>query len=175
MCHFIKLVLPAQADIPALRDVVKRHGRVLEPISEPRVDRALPRGDKVYLTSSRCDCGTWLANQKPRRREHDEDRELARLRREGWSEVKILRWREQRGESVVRKAETKAKAKEKEVEDWRALVSDLLDAKVDHVGLLVHWVTDDVRQGPVLSRASLSTEAMSNLDENVLYTFARHP
>jgi len=175
MCHFIKLVLSAQADVPALRDIVERHGRVLEPISEPRVDRELPPGDDAYLTTRRCDCGTGLANRKAKRREHDEDREVARLRREGWSEAKIQRWREQRGEAVARKAEAKAKSKEQEVEDWRALVSDLLDAKADHVGLLVHWVTDDVRRGPVLPKASLNTETISNMDENVVYTFTRHP
>lgn len=173
MCHFIKLVLPAQADVPALRDIVKRHGRVLEPISEPRVDRELPPGDKAYLTTIRCDCGTGLANRKSKRREHDEDREVVRLRREGWSEAKIQRWCEQRGEAVTRKAEAKAKSREHEVEEWRALLSDLLETKVDHVGVLVHWVTDDVRRGPVLPRASLNTETMSNLDENVLYTFTR--
>jgi hypothetical protein len=50
MCHFIKLVLPAQADVSALRDIVKRHGRALEPISEPRVDRELRP-----MNRSRCD------------------------------------------------------------------------------------------------------------------------
>jgi hypothetical protein len=175
MCHFIKLVLPAKADVSALRDIVKRHGRALEPVSAPRVDRELPTGDQAFLTTAgRCDCGTRLPNRRSKRREHDEDRE-ARLRREGWSEAKIQRWREQRGEDAARKAEAKAKPKEQEVEDWRALVSDLLDAKVDHVGLLVHWVTDDVQRGPVLPRASLNTETMSNLEENVLYTFTKRP
>jgi hypothetical protein len=174
MCHFIKLVLPAQPDVSALRDIVKRHGRALEPISEARVDRELPTGDQAFLTTTgHCDCGTRLANRRLKRREHDQDREVARLRREGWSEAKIQRWREQRGEAVARRARAKAKSKEQEVEDWRALVSDLLDAKVDHVGLLVHWVTDDIRRGPVLPRANLNAETMSNLDENVLYTFTK--
>ncbi len=176
MCHFIKLVLPAQADVAALREIVKRHGRVLEPISETRVDRVLSPGDKAYLTTAAyCDCGTMLARRNSTRREHDEDRAEARLRREGWSEAKIQRWRKQRGESVARRAEAWAKSREHEVEEWRTLVSDLLEAKVDHVGLLVHWVTDDVRRGPALPRASLNTETMSNLDENVLYTFTRRP
>ncbi len=165
MCHFIKLVLPSQADVPALRKIVKRHGRVLEPISEARVDRELAPGDQAFLTTGRCDCGTGLANRKSKRREHDEDREVARLRREGWSEAKIQRWREQRGEAVARKAQAKAKSRGQEVDDWRALVSDLLDAKVDHVGLLVHWITDDIRRGPVLSRESLTPEIVGSLHE----------
>ncbi len=173
MCHFIKLVLPAQADVQALRDIVKRHGRVLEPISEARVDRELPAGDRAYLTTSRCDCGTGLVNRAANRREHDERRDLARLRRSGWSEAKIQRWREQRGEAVNRKVEAKAKSREHEAEEWRALVSDLLDAKVERVGLLVHWVTDDIRRGPILPRASVNAETIANLEENVVYTFTR--
>lgn len=175
MCYFIKLVLPARADVPALREIVERHGRVLEPISEPRVDRELPPGDQAYLTTARCDCGTRLVNGKSNAREHDEDRDLARLRREGWSEAKIQRWREQRGDAARRRAEARAKPRELEAEEWRALVSDLLAARVDHVGLLVHWVTDHVRRGPLLPSASLNTETVSNLEENVLYTFTRRP
>lgn len=173
MCHFIKLVLPSTADVPALREIVKRHGRILEPISEPRVDRELSPGDQAYLTTGRCDCGTRLANRKSKRREHDEDRELARLRREGWSEAKIQRWREQRGEAVARRTEARARSREQEVEDWRALVSDLLDARVDHVGLLVHRVTDEIRRGPVLSRDRLTPESVGSLEENVVHTFTR--
>lgn len=173
MCHFIKLILPAPADVPALRKIAMRHGRDLHPISEPRVDRELPPGDRAYLTLGRCDCGTGLANRKPKRREHDEDREVARHRRAGWSEAKIRRWREQRGEVAARKAEPKARSREQEVEAWRALVSDLLEAKVDHVGLLVHWVTDEIRRGPVLSRDSLTAETVGSLEENVVYTFTR--
>jgi hypothetical protein len=173
MCHFIKLVLPAQADVEALRDIMKRHGRVLEPISEALVDRELPPGDRAYLTTSQCDCGTGLANRRSKRREHDEDRDLARRRRSGWSEAKILRWREQRGAAVARKAEAKAKSREHEVEEWRALLAELLNAKVDHVGLLIHWVTDGIRRGPVLARESLTAENVGNLEENVLYTFTR--
>jgi hypothetical protein len=174
MCHFIKLVLPAQADIPALREIASRHGRVLNPISEPRVDHELPPGDHAYLaTTGHCDCETGLVNWKSMRREHDEDREVVRLRRDGWSEAKIQRWRSQRGEAVARKIDARTKSREHELEEWRSLLSDLLDTKIDHVGILVHWVTDDIRQGPVLSRERLTTETIGSLEQSVLYTFTR--
>jgi folate-dependent phosphoribosylglycinamide formyltransferase PurN len=56
---------------------------------------------------------------------------------------------------------------------WIALIGELLDAKVAHVGLLVHWATDSIRRGPVLPRERLSVETMAGLEENVLVTFAR--
>ncbi|MCM2334393.1 MAG: hypothetical protein NDI82_10650 [Anaeromyxobacteraceae bacterium] len=173
MCHFINIVLPARVDIEPLREIAKRHGRVLSPNTERLVCDVLGPDERAYLTSSMCDCGTQLAIRRSARREHDEDREVVRLRKAGWSETKIQRWREQRGTAAEQKAKTKAKSREHESEVWRALLTDLLDAKPEHVGLLVHWVTDEVRRGPTLPRSGLATDAMGNLEENVLYTFTR--
>jgi hypothetical protein len=108
-------------------------------------------------------------------RAHSDEREVARLRDAGWSEAKLRRWRDQRAEVASRKAEAKGHAQHDEVEHWLALLAELLDAKLDHVGLLVHWVTDSVRRGPTLPRARLNADTLANLDENVLYTFTRRP
>jgi len=175
VCHFINIVLPARVDVEALREIVKRHGRVLSPSAERLVCDELGADERAYLTSSICDCGTQLAIHRSARREHDEDREVVRLRKMGWSETKIQRWREQRGMAAAQKASTKAKSREHEIEAWRALLADLLNAKTDHVGLLVHWVSDDVRRGPTLPRPSLTTDTMGSFEENVLYTFTRRP
>jgi hypothetical protein len=175
MCHFITLVLPAQGDIEPLREVVERHCLVLNPTSDRLVCRELGSNERAYLTTSMCNCGTQLVNRRFARREHDEDKELVRLRRMGWSETKIQRWRDQRGTAAAMKAEAKAKSREGEVEKWRALLADLLDAKADHVGLVVHWAADAVQRGPVLPRTSLTAITMSQLAENVLYTFTRQP
>ena len=173
MCDFINLVLPAQADIDALRLIVERHGRVLEPNPEARVARELGADERAYLTTRICDCGTRLAARRVRSREHDEDRAAARLRRDGWSEAKIRRWREQRSEAVVRRSEARAHSRQDEVAMWIALIGELLDAKVAHVGLLVHWATDSIQRGPVLPRGRLNVETMASLEKNVLVTFAR--
>jgi hypothetical protein len=173
MCDFINLVLPAQADIDTLRLVVEGHGRVLEPNPEPRVARELSAEERAYLTTRICDCGTKLAARRVRSREHDEDREAARLRRDGWSEAKIRRWREQRSEAIVRKTEARERSRQDEVAMWIALIGELLDAKVAHVGLLVHWATDGVQRGPVLPRGRLNVETLASLEKNVLYTFSR--
>lgn len=173
MCDFINLVLPAQADIDALRLIVERHGRVLEPNSEPRVLRELGPDERAYLTTRICDCGTRLAARRGKSREHDEDRAAARLRRDGWSEAKLRRWREQRSEATVRRAEAREHSRQNEVSMWIALIGELLDSKVAHVGLLVHWVTDRIQRGPVLPRRMLNVETIADLEKNVLVTFAR--
>lgn len=48
-----------------------------------------------------------MAARRVTSREHDEDRAAARLRRDGWSEAKIRRWREQRSEATVRRSEAR--------------------------------------------------------------------
>ena len=173
MCDFINLVLPATADIDALRLIVERHGRVLEPNPEPCVVRELGADERAYLTTRLCDCGTKLAARPVKGREHDDDRAAARLRRDGWSEAKIRRWREQRSEATVRRSEAREHSRGDEVAMWVALIGELLDAKVGYVGLLVHWATDSIRRGPVLPRGRLNVETMAGLEENVLVTFAR--
>jgi hypothetical protein len=172
MCHFIKLVLPAQADVGALREVMQRHGRLLEPCCDPHLDGDLAPDERAFLTRGNCDCGTALVRPRGPRREHDEGREPAKLRRSGWSEAKIQRWRQQRAGVVTRKAEARARTREHESEQWRALLEDLLGAKVEHIGLVVHWVTAGVHRGPVFPRTHLNAETLSTLEENILYTFA---
>lgn len=171
MCHFINLVLPAQADVSVLRKIMERHGKTLRPSIEPRVDRALPPGDRAHLTTGVCDCGTGLASRKPERAGRDEDRGVSRRRRAGWSEARIRRWAEQRGSALAGRTAAKAKSREREVEAWLAIVSELLGDGVRHVGLVVHWATDDIGRGPVLSRKALNAQTLSGLQENVLYTF----
>ncbi len=175
MCHFINLVLPSQAEIEPLRKILERHGRLLYPASEKLVTRELAPDERAYLTTGNCDCGTQLAARPSARREHDEEREVARRHKLGWSETKIQRWRDQRVAAAAQKARAKAKSRGGEAEEWRALLMDILDAKAERVGLVVHWVTDAIRRGPILPRESLTTAIMGHLEENVLYTFTRRP
>lgn len=130
----------------------------------------MPPGDRAYLTTNVCDCGTGLASRKPERAGRD-DRGVSRRRRAGWSEARIRRWAEQRGSAVAARAAAKAKSREAEVEVWLAIVSGLLGAEVHHVGLVVHWATDDIGLGPVLPREALNAQTLSGLQENVLYMF----
>jgi hypothetical protein len=165
--------LPAQADVEALRPIAKRHGRQLGPNAEPRIIRELLADERAFFTNGNCDCGTMLVLRRISKRAAHDEREEARHRAAGWSEAKLQRWRDQRAEVAARKAQAKGHAQQDEVEVWRLFIADLLDAKLDRVGLLVHWATAEVKRGPVLSSARLDTDILANLDENVLYTFAR--
>jgi hypothetical protein len=175
MCHFIKLVLPAQTDIETLQPIAERYSRRLGPDADDRIRRRLADNERAFFTNGNCDCGTMLARRRIKTLAAHEEREEARQRIAGWSETKQRRWKDQRAEVAARKAKVRGRAKLDEVEQWCSFIADLLDAKLDQVGLVVHWVTDEVKRGPVLSRANLNSDTLAGLDESVLYTFTRRP
>ena len=91
MCHFISAVLPGSADLSALAGVMARHGRTLQPQSNPALEAQLQPGERLLLTTAgHCDCGTALRAlardpAMPERRRRSEERKEAALRRRGWS------------------------------------------------------------------------------------------
>jgi hypothetical protein len=101
MCHFISAVLPGSADLSALEGVMARHGRALKPQNNPVLGAQLQAGEQLLLTTAgHCDCGTALGAlernaARLERRRRSSERKEATLRRGGWSEVRIQRWREQ--------------------------------------------------------------------------------
>jgi hypothetical protein len=101
MCYYITATLPASADLKRLRAVGQKHSIALHPMSNASLHHQLPAGECQFLTSSgHCACGTVLGSrrQERRRKENEKDavlRKIAKLRKEGWTEVKIRRWLDQ--------------------------------------------------------------------------------
>src|SRR3954469_4552503 len=96
MCHFIKLVLPTDADVEAVQRIAERYGRRLGANAEPRLSQVLTADERGFFTNGNCDCGTMLALKQLERPAQADEKETARLRHAGWSETKLRRWREQR-------------------------------------------------------------------------------
>jgi hypothetical protein len=88
MCHFINLVLPAQADVEVLQPIAKRYGRLLRPNAERRISRELTSDERAFFTNGNCDCGTMLAIKRGKNTA-DDGREVARRRGAGWSEARL--------------------------------------------------------------------------------------
>jgi hypothetical protein len=181
MCLYITAVLPAAADGSALAGIAARHGRVLKPLLNPAVQARLEAGERYFLTTpGHCDCGTALGAIR-RHEEHAEashskaDAEERKLRRKGWSEAKLARWKAQRTDheqSVQRKAE-----REESTLPWLLLLDEMLQSgATPFVGLLLHFYAGSVAEEDVqisnrevLRRSALGPAKLGRTREDVLY------
>jgi hypothetical protein len=151
MCHFITLVAPTD-DAAAVSGVMERHGRAASPIDNPSVRAALNDRERQYLTTrGHCDCGTVLAprHDTPDAFEEKLAKEVARMRRKGWSETKIARAIEDR-----RKADARPDGGGSDsIEMWNAVLHDLgKKLKLPYVGLLVRFYS-----GAIATEAFIAT------------------
>lgn len=104
------------------------------------MEAQLQPGQRLLLTTAgHCDCGTALgaferkAALLERRRRSDERKE-ASLRRRGWGESRIQRWRNQQ-QKISSGHDPQAG-----LIDWERLLIDMLSQpRTPYVGLLLHW------------------------------------
>jgi hypothetical protein len=178
MCHFISAVLPASADIAALAAVAERHGRCLRPQSNPSVQRKLKAGENCFLTTvGHCDCGTPLGAHAASATD-DTQAQVRKLHAKGWSEAKIARWREQRGEHQAKKAATARAASETGIAQWQGFLSEALTrSDTPYLCLLIHMYSGaldgDIElsdRQPVKLREA-DTAFLDAMSEDVLYEF----
>ena len=178
MCHFITAVLPGSADIAALSVLAGKHGRALRPLHNSGVRKELNAGENYFLTTpGHCDCGTPLGAQKAMAAD-DTQAQLRKLHAKGWSETKIARWREQRGEHLAQKTAAARAASETGIAQWQGFLAEALARKdTPYLCLLIHMYSgaldDDIafsgRQAVNLRTADSSF--LGTMSEDVLYEF----
>ena len=127
-----------------VRAVMDRHGRAASPIDNPSIKKVLRDGEHQYLTTSgHCDCGTVLAPQHdtPEALENKLIKEVAKMKRKGWSAAKIARAIEDR-----RKADSRPDGGGSDsVELWNAVLYDLgKELKLPYAGLFVRFYSGAV-------------------------------
>jgi hypothetical protein len=141
MCFFISAILPISANISVLAGVMDRYGRALKPQSNPALEAQLQPGERLLLTTAgHCDCGTALGALERKaalleRRRRSDERKEASLRRKGWGESRIQRWRNPQ-QKVSSGHDPQAG-----MIDWERLLTDLLSPpRTPYVGLLqLRW------------------------------------
>ncbi len=136
MCLFITLIAPTD-DVSAVRAVMDRHDREAARFDNPSIRKVLLPGEQQYLTTrGHCDCGTVLTqrNDTPGEVEAARAKEIARMRRKGWSDAKIARAMEDHN-----RAEARPRGSEIDSLDlWNDALHDLGSSlKLPYVGLLV--------------------------------------
>jgi hypothetical protein len=177
MCYFITAVLPRSANLPVLTDIAVRHGRALKPQRNPSIEEHLKPGEHYFLTTQdHCDCGTCLGalsrdESKIERQKNAADNEESKLRRKGWSETKLKRWKEQKAERL-----TKSKSA-LDATNWQSLLNDMLNSyQTPFVGLLLHCYNGPIEEHIDLQGrevASVTAENLAQMQEDVLYEFRK--
>jgi len=181
MCHYVTAALPPGTDLPALRQLLG--GKCgLVPVENPSVQAQLPPGTVyVYLSGNYCDCGTPLGRlRRDLGRADDPEGQVPRLRRKGWSEARISRWRDQKQaarEKDRRTVQGMAEGMTAEVEWWLSYLRRLLGAGgVRSIGLLLHWYSGSLtgeritlRERIRLPIGQVRPEFLVQIEEDVLY------
>lgn len=183
MCQFITALLPADADLKAVATIFDKHKVGFKQIDNPHLFAQVTPGDVYILTTrSRCDCGTPLGSlaEGKRPKQPRLDNEVGKLRKQGWSESKIERWLEQKGQAEdkqEREQEVYVENATRRLEHWIRFLSDLLrSGHTSRVSLLLLW--NGLQDGRIslegeerVPLANLNADLLLRMKENVVYTF----
>ncbi len=187
MCHFITATLPANARLDSLRLLAREHALALTEAHNPHVASQLQPNELYYLTTlGSCDCGTALGSQvRYDRRSHAKEpteREISTLRRRGWSETKLERWRLQHSLTAARNSRGQrvhSKGRSLEAGNWQQFITEVLaSGSTAFIGLLLHWYHGSIdgeriqiQQRRIIRQTDVTPDLLLRLSEDELYVF----
>lgn len=180
MCTYIVVVLPKSADLAEIRRIFAAGKFGFELVPVPHALHAVAPDDVLVLPSGgNCDCGTPLGSLT--RSSHNSplrwDIHIEKLRKKGWSEAKIERWKQQKKQKGHRSGEAVGVPTPL---SWINLVTEVLNSGYTlRLGLLLLWsnLQYDSNRGMRQERmpvGDLSVEQLLRLDENVVYNYERN-
>jgi len=178
MCHFVTVVLPAASVLERSLEIAAAHGAAFSPHRNPSMMKCFDREAQPFRATARhCDCGTVLGRR--RRDSGPRTADESKLRRKGWSEAKIARWREQRHSADENRAARAHRNAESEP-DWLGLLRGLrASGAASTIGLLLHLYSGDIYTEVVavhdkrnIDLRLATLETLEGMEEDVLYTFA---
>ena len=187
MCDFIVAILPGNVDIPAVAAVFERHKRGFRQIHNPFLSAQIAPGDICILTTrGMCDCGTPLGSQvyNSARETSGFEMQTAKFRKQGWSEAKIQRWREQKDsgrDKQEREDKARAETSAQEVERWIWFLTDLLvSGLTDRIGLMRHYYRRGfeterlkIERLESVSPEQRTIDQLLHLEDGVVYNYVR--
>lgn len=178
MCRFVNAVLPDATPAPALTSIAAEHHLSIEPVFNPSACAQLRRGEGWFrIGSGPCDCDTPLGS-----RGVDDTtvqamaRRVAKLRRRGWSDARVDRWREQKFASRDRRTST---THGPSALDWATFLRSALGTgETAFLGILVHWYTaslesEEIRVDArrIVAGSEISPDLLLDLEHEILYEF----
>jgi hypothetical protein len=188
MCYYITAILPEAAELNRLRPIARNHALALKPFKNASLQELLSRYEHAFSTASGgCQCGTVLGSERQMRervdRPHgDVERKIVRLRKTGWTEAKIERWREQhlavdsRNQRVISEHTGQ---RSPEADAWVDFVKQAIFlGGAPSIGILLHWYRRmlETESIAIARRETVSLETLQpalflNFEDDVLYTF----
>ncbi len=182
MCLFVSIALPAGADLGAVREVLRRHGRAFRSNATPEAVPFLRPGDRYgTIERNRCDCGTILGSRWRARDDAERPvttaRHLSKLRRRGWSKSRVQRWADARAANAEWNQSHRDQVHAEQETPWDSLLRELLRAAgASGLRLLLHEYTGTRDESPlppyrgqVLTAEELTPETLRAIREDEVY------
>lgn len=169
MCHFITMVIPGSADQGLVRTILHENNRGFYPLDNRQVRKVLKAGEIYFNTCDKyCDCGTKLGSYQEPDRELQAaalNKELAKLKKKGWSQAKIGRW------CADREKAHRIEAPVGDPDGWVLTIRSLLtDAKLPYAGVLLHMYKGDIQ-----TERMMPARFKAPLDESLAHKLWRLP
>jgi hypothetical protein len=186
MCHYITAVLPETVDIDKHRDLFKHYDRDFQPQENKWIEAKIDESARYYSTTKhRCDCGTVIGISNRGRPDNDLEskieKEIVKLKRKGWSNNKIKRWREEKLKAAANRIDflnRVEEAYEELAQEWVDFINAFFDqAEAGYIGLLLHMYSGqlsgriELKNTVNIKRQSTTPLTIMNMDEDVLYYF----
>lgn len=183
MCHFISAILPTGADEEAVRAVMDRFARNLDPQECKSATARLKPGERLYgTTRAHCDCGTALGTMAPTKTSKPGpfEKGLRKRRKKGWSEAKLQAWLEQAHKTEAKNERARQAQGLEAMPDaqaWLELLRELLTSGLtSRIGLLLYWVDPDWPMIGSEERVrvpldALDTDVLLRMEEDRIYEF----
>lgn len=186
MCLFVTALLPESTHIDGAVEVFEKYQIGFKRISNPHVLEQASPGD-IYVQTTRhwCDCDTPLGSMARRAAyvahtgATPQDR-ISKLRKQGWSEAKIHRWLEDKGQSEEKRERVQVTKDAPRLERWISVISELLrSGYASRIGLLIHFYNDgslendrvEFARQEYIPLAELSVEHLLHLERDVVYHY----
>ena len=182
MCSFNTLLLPASANLDAVNAIARETlHQTFTAQGNEAIEKAVGQGARSYVKAGlHCDCGSGLARISRPRDSGPTDRELRKLRADGWSETKIQRWLDQRA-ATLEKREAEYEARHgglpANVAAWTEFVQKILDDLAPWVGLFTHDYRGSVQTERIdfgaVRRLAISVEHIGEIEADVPFVFTQ--
>lgn len=148
MCHFVTAIMSPDGDVQKVARCAQEQRLHWVEIDNPSIVRQLHAGERYfYTTRNMCDCSTAIGSalrKETARAAPFAEREVEKLRKQGWSVHKIERWQEERRRSFQKEktaiAARNAIDRSAEVQNWLDFFHLAAQQRAaPMLGLLLHW------------------------------------
>jgi hypothetical protein len=182
MCTFVTLIAETN-DLERINAILatrdrRGHTRRAVLVDTPGLHACLASDEREYwLTRLPCDCGTYLGNAVRRGENPDDERapDIARYRRKGWSEARIVRALADKDRATAHPAH---QPPNEDAAYWIDLLTALAEGLgLQHVGLMHHFYRKSPGAEPeTASRQKAgdlagATEVLARMEDGVIHDF----